>query len=185
MLAITHRLGFTGLSMSHESIKIESGIPIPDPAQRKSEIDALLTALKVGDSFLIRKTQYASFGARARALGIRITVRSVDGSNPEMFRLWRVSNDYVSPLGNRGGGRKIQTVKLPATTPAKPAAQTEPFKGYADKDGIAKMFFTTTRTVENWMREGKIPFIKIGGIVRFDIAVVQKHFWKQAEQTVK
>lgn len=39
----------------------------------------------------------------------------------------------------------------------------------ATKRGIAEIFSVSVRTVENWMNERKIPFMKIGRSVRFVI----------------
>ena len=36
------------------------------------------------------------------------------------------------------------------------------------KTEIALTYSVTTRTVDNWMKTGKIPYFKIGKIVRFD-----------------
>jgi predicted site-specific integrase-resolvase len=41
-----------------------------------------------------------------------------------------------------------------------------------DKSRIAKHYQVSVRTVDNWMRTGVIPFVKIGGVVRFDPAKV-------------
>lgn len=35
------------------------------------------------------------------------------------------------------------------------------------KDEICKIFRISGRTLGNWMRKGKIPYIKAGGTVRF------------------
>lgn len=38
---------------------------------------------------------------------------------------------------------------------------------------IAKYYATTTVTVYNWARDGKIPCIRFGGTVRFDFEAVK------------
>ena len=40
------------------------------------------------------------------------------------------------------------------------------------KSSIARINSVSTRTVENWMKKGLIPYTKIGGLVRFDMAKV-------------
>jgi excisionase family DNA binding protein len=40
------------------------------------------------------------------------------------------------------------------------------------KSSIARLNSVSTRTVENWMKKGLIPYTKIGGVVRFDLAKV-------------
>jgi excisionase family DNA binding protein len=41
------------------------------------------------------------------------------------------------------------------------------------KQEIAEHFGVKTRTVDNWMRAGLLPYWKIGHLVRFDLATVQ------------
>lgn len=43
------------------------------------------------------------------------------------------------------------------------------------KGEIAKVLGVSTRTVESWMRDRKIPFIRVGKIVRFDVLHVLDH----------
>jgi excisionase family DNA binding protein len=44
-----------------------------------------------------------------------------------------------------------------------------PDEGFLDKGGLAQKLQCHTRTVENLMAEGKIPYIKLGRkLVRFD-----------------
>jgi len=45
---------------------------------------------------------------------------------------------------------------------------------YITKVQLAKQLAVTPRTVENWMAEGQIPFIKIGHTVRFDWSAVSR-----------
>ena len=40
------------------------------------------------------------------------------------------------------------------------------------KSEIATSYSVTPRTVDNWMKAGKIPYFKIGKVVRFDPAKV-------------
>ena len=37
---------------------------------------------------------------------------------------------------------------------------------------MAKRLAVTPRTLENWMREGYVPYIKIGRVVRYDLEEV-------------
>lgn len=40
----------------------------------------------------------------------------------------------------------------------------------ANKHTIARRYDVSERTIQEWMAEGTLPFLKIGYIVRFDIA---------------
>ena len=40
------------------------------------------------------------------------------------------------------------------------------------KSTIARLNCVSTRTIENWMKKGLIPYTKIGGLVRFNVAHV-------------
>lgn len=48
-------------------------------------------------------------------------------------------------------------------------------KQYHDKHDVAAEFGITTRTLEQWMKRGLIPFFKIGKTVRFDLHSVRAH----------
>ena len=43
------------------------------------------------------------------------------------------------------------------------------------KQEIAKHFGITERTVENWMKSGYVPFLRIGRSVRFSLKDVGRH----------
>jgi excisionase family DNA binding protein len=44
-----------------------------------------------------------------------------------------------------------------------------PSEGFLDKNGLADRLKCTTRTIDNLMVEGRIPYIKLGKkLVRFD-----------------
>jgi excisionase family DNA binding protein len=45
--------------------------------------------------------------------------------------------------------------------------------GFEDKSGIARVIKVSPRTVDNLMRRRAIPFIRIGRVVRFDVARVK------------
>jgi len=47
--------------------------------------------------------------------------------------------------------------------------------GIVTKPGIAREFDVTTRTIEVWMKEGRIPYYRIGRTVRFNLAQVVAH----------
>ncbi|MBS0657727.1 MAG: helix-turn-helix domain-containing protein [Verrucomicrobia bacterium] len=49
----------------------------------------------------------------------------------------------------------------------------EPTRTLTTKLAVARFAQTTTRTVEHWMKKGVIPFIRIGRLVRFDLAEVE------------
>ena len=48
----------------------------------------------------------------------------------------------------------------------------EPTDFWSEKPHIAQQYRVSLRTVDNWMRTGVIPYVKIGGVVRFDMAKV-------------
>lgn len=49
------------------------------------------------------------------------------------------------------------------------------------KAEIAEILAVSIRTIETWMRERKIPFIRIGKIVRFDSVHVMEHLRRSYE----
>lgn len=53
----------------------------------------------------------------------------------------------------------------------------EPFRLHT-KDELARRCQVSTRCIENWMREGKIPFLKIGRSVRFSLSRVEESLEK-------
>lgn len=65
-------------------IKIEKNIPVPD----SGKYAAVIREMAVGDSVLLESgTQCATFRARARRLGFKVTSRK---ENSGKFRVWRV-----------------------------------------------------------------------------------------------
>ncbi len=40
----------------------------------------------------------------------------------------------------------------------------------ADKSGVAARYLVSERTIDNWIRRRRIPFIKCGRVVRFNLA---------------
>lgn len=55
------------------------------------------------------------------------------------------------------------TTSVPQTNAA-PAAMPEP---YIDKTEVARRLGVQVRTIDNWMRQGKIVYFKIGRAVKF------------------
>lgn len=43
------------------------------------------------------------------------------------------------------------------------------------KADVAAFFKVGLRTVENWMQRGRIPYVRIGKVVRFNLGDVAKH----------
>jgi excisionase family DNA binding protein len=43
------------------------------------------------------------------------------------------------------------------------------------KPEVAKHFGITVRTLENWMVQGYVPFLRFGRVIRFSLADVQRH----------
>jgi hypothetical protein len=44
---------------------------------------------------------------------------------------------------------------------------------YLDKRQLASAMLVSERTIDNWREAGVIPFIKVRGIIRFDLAKVR------------
>jgi excisionase family DNA binding protein len=51
---------------------------------------------------------------------------------------------------------------------------------YISKTEMAKRMDVTTRTIETWMRERKVPFEKIGKTLRFHWGDVRQHLSRQS-----
>jgi excisionase family DNA binding protein len=43
------------------------------------------------------------------------------------------------------------------------------------KPEVAKHFGITVRTLENWMTQGYVPYLRFGRVIRFSLADVQRH----------
>jgi hypothetical protein len=59
----------------------------------------------------------------------------------------------------------------PRKSPIPVTALVEPL--YLNREQIAQALLTSARTIDNWRELGVIPFIKIRGVVRFDLAKVK------------
>ena len=59
-----------------------------------------------------------------------------------------------------------------------PGGGVEP---YVTKEQVARHLDVTTRTIENWAREGKLPWVKIGGTARFRLSEVDAHVKRRWE----
>lgn len=68
---------------------------------------------------------------------------------------------------------------MPTTQPADANQPVEAPPGYIQKQELARRLCKTTKTVERWMQEGAIPYMKIGtgrrATVLFRWDVVQAH----------
>jgi len=72
-----------------DEFKIESGIPIPGPARKKTHgICHALRAMGVGDSFTVNNGKYRSIHAMAGQTGIKVTVRKQENGT---IRVWRIA----------------------------------------------------------------------------------------------
>ena len=47
---------------------------------------------------------------------------------------------------------------------------------WGDKKAMARTFSVSTRTIDTWRAEGWLPWTKVGGAIRFDIATCQRAF---------
>jgi excisionase family DNA binding protein len=68
----------------------------------------------------------------------------------------------------------MPATNLPAPGPrkAQPAvAPTAPF--YVSREEIARAIPVSPRTIDEWRIKGWIPYLKIGGVVRFDLKEVK------------
>lgn len=65
-------------------------------------------------------------------------------------------------------------------TESQPFDATDSFRLYT-KGELAKRCQVSTRSIDNWMREGKVPFLKIGRSVRFSPKRVEE-FLQQFNQ---
>jgi excisionase family DNA binding protein len=67
----------------------------------------------------------------------------------------------------------------PATAPGQSASEAAPgeaaLEPYLDKHEVARRLGCTTRTVDNMMRRGMIPFYKLGYRVAFRWNEIQNH----------
>ena len=54
-----------------------------------SPVSALLRRMRVGDSVALPRRERENLYARARAIGVRISVRLVE---PEVIRVWRIAD---------------------------------------------------------------------------------------------
>ena len=77
----------------------------------------------------------------------------------------------------------MPTTKYPSPGPRKsPIPVTtlvEPL--YLNREQIAQALLTSARTIDNWRELGVIPFIKVRGVVRFDLAKVKAALEKRFE----
>jgi hypothetical protein len=74
---------------------VTSGIPLPTdkPWHKPGSLAALFASMAVGDSVRLNKTVRDAVFVNAKAVGIRITTRSLDR---ETFRLWRLPDEPAS-----------------------------------------------------------------------------------------
>ena len=61
-------------------------------------------------------------------------------------------------------------------SPPKPKRRSKQQQGSSDgllsKGGLAPKLAISTRTLDDWMRQGRVPFLKLGKTVRFRLADV-------------
>jgi len=55
-------------------------------------------------------------------------------------------------------------------------SRTEPaVERFIDKHEVSRRLMTSVRTVEYWMRDGRLPYYKLGVLVRFKWSEVEQH----------
>ncbi len=62
-----------------------------------------------------------------------------------------------------------------AATPTHPASTAAPPEEYITKEEVARRLKKTARTIENWQRQGYIPFVKTGHSVIYKWSDVEAH----------
>jgi phage terminase Nu1 subunit (DNA packaging protein) len=70
-------------------------------------------------------------------------------------------------------------ITLPASKPPITVSLNSPL--YVNSTGLAQAIRVSRRTVDNWRDRGLIPYVKVGGIVRFDLAKVRAVLEKRFE----
>ena len=74
-----------------ELLKIEKNIPIPvKQGVSYSQVRALLLAMDVGDSFLIKRGSISSVYGYGKPLGFKFKILQVAGSE-KLARVWRIA----------------------------------------------------------------------------------------------
>lgn len=73
----------------HITIKIESGIPIPERIVGRPRTSkwGFLSDMKNGDSFTISRLQSAAAFVKARRMGVKLTARKISDTE---VRVWRI-----------------------------------------------------------------------------------------------
>jgi excisionase family DNA binding protein len=82
---------------------------------------------------------------------------------------------------------------LSATQPLTPLTQRDQVSSQAqaliDRDQLAAAIRVSRRTIDQWRADGIIPYIKVGAVVRFDLADVlaalRERFCVRAKKTKK
>lgn len=67
-------------------------------------------------------------------------------------------------------------MKHPAKPHAIPTSPTPVAEGFIDKAQLAQRTMMSPRTLEDWMRQGRLPYYKLGRAVRFKWSEVEQHF---------
>jgi excisionase family DNA binding protein len=58
--------------------------------------------------------------------------------------------------------------------PVSASLPVSPFQSWVDKNGLAKHFDVSPRTISNWQAAGLIPFVRVGHVVRFNVSQVEE-----------
>lgn len=83
--------------------------------------------------------------------------------------------DYLTPVALNN---KTRTEIREKKETMKTLPQEHSVAPYHDKDAEAKRLGVSPRTLDIWMRQGRVPFIKIGRTVRFSPGDVDAHLLK-------
>ena len=71
----------------------------------------------------------------------------------------------------------------PRKSPITVTTLVEPL--YLDKQQLAESLLVSQRTVDNWRLLGVIPFLKVRGVIRFDLAKVKAALERRFEVQVQ
>ena len=81
--------------------------------------------------------------------------------------------------GRENHADKMPKIALPAAKPPIAVSLDSPL--YTNSTGLAQALRVGRRTIDNWRERGLIPYVKVGGIVRFDIDEVRAALEKRFE----
>jgi len=82
---------------------------------------------------------------------------------------------YVTAVVPTPAASSEMKMKQTTTRPVTPSELGVATEGYLDKKAVARLLGVVPRTVNDWVKEGKIPGYRIGNRFRFKWAEVEQH----------